>query len=466
MLRRDASRLTRHLGRGIGRGVGSSLGRGDGGGGLGRRLGLGLGLAAALTGVAIVAGGDDPAADVGARAWAVTSAAPRSLVVPDPVIAPAPPIPARPSAAVAAAPHLDADQLDLSRLELRGDRYVAPLGDGRLAVLTLDPTLQAAAERALDRAMAPRGAIVVTAPDGRVLALAGRRTESPEGGKDGVADPSLALTSWAPAASVFKVVTAAALLEGGVTPATKVCYHGGLRSVTESNLEDDRHDRACQDLAYGLAHSQNAIIAKLAHQHVAPEALASVAHRLGFDRAIAFPAPASFGQVDVPTERGLELARTAAGFRGVELSTLGGAMLASTVASGGLAVQPRLIAALIGPDGSEQPALAPRSSARVLDAGVAADLAAMMTKTCAEGSAAAAFGGRKGLQVPVAGKTGTLSRDESPYMQYSWFVGFAPADKPTLTVSVLLGNAELWHLKAHTAARMVLAEGLRTRAGS
>ena len=30
----------------------------------------------------------------------------------------------------------------------------------------------------------------------------------------------------------------------------------------------------------------------------------------------------------------------------------------------------------------------------------------------------------------------------------------------------LLGNAELWHLKAHTAARMVLAEGLRTRAGS
>lgn len=49
-------------------------------------------------------------------------------------------------------------------------------------------------------------------------------------------------------------------------------------------------------------------------------------------------------------------------------------------------------------------------------------------------------------------------------MRCSWFVGFAPAGKPLLNVSVLLGNAELWHLKAHTAARMVLAEGLRARA--
>ena len=92
----------------------------------------------------------------------------------------------------------------------------------------------------------------------------------------------------------------------------------------------------------------------------------------------------------------------------------------------------------------------------------------MMTRTCADGSAASAFAGRKGLpNVAVAGKTGTLSRDDDgPYMQYSWFVGFAPAGTPMLNVSVLLGNAELWYLKAHTAARMVLAEGLRTRAGS
>ena len=33
-------------------------------------------------------------------------------------------------------------------------------------------------------------------------------------------------------------------------------------------------------------------------------------------------------------------------------------------------------------------------------------------------------------------------------------------------ISVLLGNPELWQIKAHTAARMVLIEALRSRAGS
>lgn len=429
-----------------------------------RRLGLAAGLAAALTGIAIVAGGEDPASDVGATAWAVTSATPRSLTVPE---ADAPlPTPARPSAVAPVTP-IAPEQVDLSRIELHGDRYLAPMGDGRMAVLTLDPTLQAAAEKALDRAMAPRGAIVVTAPDGRVLALAGRRTEAATGGKDGIFDPSLALTTWAPAASVFKIVTAGALLEHGVKPSTKVCYHGGIRSVMQSNLEDDRHDRACQDLTFAVAHSQNAIIGKLAHQNLQPRDLADTAHRFGFDRPLDFAAPAAFGQVDVPVERGLELARTAAGFRGVELSTMGGAILAGTVAAGGKALQPRLIAAVIGADGNEHAVAAPAAASRVLDAGVAADLAAMMTETCSKGSAASAFAGRRGLpNIAVAGKTGTLSRDEQPYMQYSWFVGFAPADKPTLAVAVLLGNAELWHLKAHTAARMVLAEGLRVRPGS
>ena len=434
---------------------------------------MAVGLAAVLTGVAVLGGGDDPAAEVGPRAYAVTSVEPRSLTVPEAAPAISPP-PARPAAAPAPAPvavapavPLAPDQVDLSRMTRQGERYVAPLGDGRIAVLTLDPTLQAAAEKALDRALAPRGAIVVTSNDGRVLALAGRRTESPEGGKDGLVDPSLATTAWAPAASVFKIVTAGALLEQGVKPTTRVCYHGGVRSVMASNLEDGRQDRACQDLAYGLAHSQNAIIGKLAYQNVPPTALADVAHRLGFDRPLTFAAPAAYGQVDIPAERGLELARTAAGFRGVELSPLGGALLASTVSSGGLRVQPRLIAAILDADGGEHPVGGPPAPTRVLEPKVAADLAGMMARTCSEGSAAQAFGGRRGIRdVAVAGKTGTLSRDEAPYMQYSWFVGFAPVERPTLNVSVLLGNAELWHLKAHTAARMVLAEGLQTRPGS
>jgi cell division protein FtsI/penicillin-binding protein 2 len=41
-------------------------------------------------------------------------------------------------------------------------------------------------------------------------------------------------------------------------------------------------------------------------------------------------------------------------------------------------------------------------------------------------------------------------------MEHSWFVGFAPADKPEIVVSVLLGNPESWHLRGHEAAKRMI----------
>src|SRR5262249_9789831 len=151
-------------------------------------------------------------------------------------------------------------QIDLDHVEQVGDHYEVALPGGRRAVLTLDPVIQAAAEKTLARAKAPMGAIAVVGTDGRVLALAGRRTDSPKGGKDGKRDWRLALGAWAPAASIFKLVSSAALLEAGVAPDDKVCFHGGLRSVTESNLTDGKNDSRCEDLSYAVAFSQNAII--------------------------------------------------------------------------------------------------------------------------------------------------------------------------------------------------------------
>jgi penicillin-binding protein A len=67
--------------------------------------------------------------------------------------------------------------------------------------------------------------------------------------------------------------------------------------------------------------------------------------------------------------------------------------------------------------------------------------------------------------VKVAGKTGTLSRkpaaDAPAELEYSWFVGYAPAEKPQFSVAVVLGNTDLWWLKSHTAARMILRDALR-----
>ncbi|HET9626433.1 MAG TPA: penicillin-binding transpeptidase domain-containing protein [Kofleriaceae bacterium] len=348
--------------------------------------------------------------------------------------------------------------LDLSQLTLAGDHYEAVLKDGRHAVLTLDPALQTYAEKLLAEARAPRGAIVAMAPDGRILALAGRRAEpgtdadgkrkKSTDAKDGTSDWRLATDVWAPAASVFKLVTASALVAAGVMPDDKVCFHGGLRSVLESNLHDDKHDSRCESLLYGVAHSNNAILGKLAFQKLEPPALVKFATDLGIAHGELGDLQGSAGAIEIPPARDLSFAQTAAGFAGSQLSAVGGALLAATFADDGEQPVPRVIASI---DGA---AVAAPARRRAVPAIVAKAVSKMMLATCEMGSAAKSFGRHQAIH--VAGKTGTLTRTEPFYMEHSWFVGYAPAEKPEIVVSVVLGNPENWHLRGHEAARRLI----------
>ena len=369
---------------------------------------------------------------------------------------------AKPATAAALAELLDLDQLTLTAT---GDHYEAQLKDGRHAVLTLDPGLQAYAERLLDEARAPRGAIVAMAPDGRILALAGRRGDEHRAKKAvaGAAtsaspampsfDWRIATDVWAPAASVFKLVTASALVAAGVDPSDKVCFHGGIRSVLESNLRDDKRDSRCESLLYGVAHSNNAILGKLAFQKLQPDALDKLAHALGVsDTLPGTELRGSAGALDLPVAHDLSFAQAAAGFAGSQLSAVGGALLAATFADDGEQPVPRIVASI---DGVAQ--VAP-SRRRAVTAEIAKAVGKMMMATCEIGSAAKSFGRHQAIR--VAGKTGTLTRTDPFYMEHSWFVGYAPAEQPQIVVSVVLGNPENWHLRGHEAARRLIDRAL------
>lgn len=338
--------------------------------------------------------------------------------------------------------------------------YSATLANGAHADLTLDPRLQEAAEETLDTFQIPYGAaVVVSIPDGRVLALAGRSAVAPELGPE-----ELALQAWAPAASVFKLVSAAALVsEGGLTAESRTCYHGGVSSVLADNLVDmPRIDRACATLAYGIGKSQNAILAKLATRHLTPERLARVARSLGFGREIPFDLPVEPSHLDVPDDQ-LEFARTAAGFWHSTLSPLHGALLAAAIANGGEMPLPRLIERATGSEGQPLAIPAPRSRT-VLSAAAAREVGRMMEETTRIGTAKGTFHDRKGrplLPVSVAGKTGTLSAEtDKGYVGYSWFVGFAPAERPQIAFAVALGNRATWRIKATYVARRLVSEYL------
>ena len=354
----------------------------------------------------------------------------------------------------------DAARLALGDFELDEDsgRYVAPLGGGR-AVLTLAPRLQARLSRILADYRVPWGATVLLEPrTGRVLALAEYSQREPEAS-------GLSFRAMAPAASIFKIVTTAALLQRGVEPEAEVCYHGGKHALSPRNLADDpRRDRRCLSLASALGHSANAVFAKLADRGLSPELLRSEAERFLWNVPIPFARPVEISQAVIPDDT-FSLAQTAAVFGPVRLSALHGALVAAIVANGGLFVPPEIVDSVEGAPRPGSP-----TARRVVDERVAAALGAMMRTTVTEGTARRFFHDRQARaafgDLPIAGKTGSLS-EKDPFRDYSWFVGFAPADDPQVAVATVVVNERLWRVKAPYVAREALRawfEGVRGRA--
>jgi cell division protein FtsI/penicillin-binding protein 2 len=250
--------------------------------------------------------------------------------------------------------------------------------------------------------------------------------------------PHPATTAAFPAASVFKMVTASALLESGVRPGTSVCYHGGMHALDESNIKDSKADRACQSLSGAFAHSTNAVFGKLAVRHLDGDRLVRQAERLGFNRALTVGDLRTESRVSRPTGA-LAIARMAAGFVNSTLSPLHAAVMAAIVATGRV------------PSGVSMEGAA---GATVLDARVVGELREMMTRTSSEGTAAkylATLAGRAGG--PIAVKTGTLvSRDGSGLLN-TWMVGYFPANHPEVAFAALISTKGGGPVKAGHLAR-------------
>jgi cell division protein FtsI/penicillin-binding protein 2 len=331
------------------------------------------------------------------------------------------------------------------RLDRSLGRFVAPYGQGK-AILTLDPRLQARLERTLASFAVPWGATVLLEPaTGRVLAMA-EHAES---------DPSLrggVLRARPPAASIFKIVTAAALLERGIDPQESVCYHGGRHRLSPRLLEDDpRRDRSCMTLERAFGHSANVVFAKLADRALAPAELRAQAERFFFNASIPFEGAVEPSRAEVPDDR-FGMANTAAGFGDVRMSPLHAALLAAVVANGGVLSPPRLVEAVEG-----ELAPSPHLPERIVDEEIAARLAEMMRATVTEGTGRRVFrrpaSSMRG--VAVAGKTGSLF-DRSPLRDWSWFVGYAPAENPQIVVATVVMNGAKWRVRAPWVAREAL----------
>lgn len=346
------------------------------------------------------------------------------------------------------------DGLDLTRLDVRPQRVLAPLSEGRTAELTLDPVVQRVARSQMQRYRVPEaGVVMLEVKTGKVLTYASYVANG---------DPfDVNVRAGAPAASIFKVVTGAALVEkGGLNAETEQCYHGGRSRIVADELKDDpERDKWCATLAIAMGRSLNVVFGRLAQKHLTPEDLAAFGGAFGFGTSVPFVVPNEPPKIQIPSEP-LEFARTAAGFWNTTLSPLAAASLAQAVANGGVALEPRIVSAVYaGKDVIWKDDREPRVIRRAVRSTTAGEVARMMVQTVANGSAYKAFHDDKGRPylpgVEIAGKTGTLS-DHQANRHYTWFVGFAPAEQPEVAISTLVVNTPIWHIKASQLAREVL----------
>jgi penicillin-binding protein A len=337
--------------------------------------------------------------------------------------------------------------LDLTQITRCPEGLCAHDPQGSQWPLTLDVALQRNARRQLATSRPQEAALAaINVRTGKVIALA----EWPQATSS---DQSVLLRRF-PAASLFKLVTSAALIENAhVPPDLMVCTQGGLHRLQEENLIAPQDGVAiCNPFSEALGFSRNAAFAQLAHRYLTPEDLDNFADRFGFGSPLPLETRVDFGDFAAEVKP-LNFARTATGFEGSTLSPLGAAYLAYVIANQGHTGRLQLLEV----DSGTPPQ--PVTEFAAIRPETASIMHRMMELTVRRGTSWRAFHDAHGRpylpHVSVAGKTGTLGDND---VTVSWFVGFAPSQNPEVAISVLLRNGELWHKKANEVARDWLRE--------
>jgi penicillin-binding protein A len=325
---------------------------------------------------------------------------------------------------------------DLQRAAIRA------LGDRKGAVVMLDPTT---------------GEVYVLAstPTYNASAIANPSTaadtfQALQDDPDNPLLPRATLGRYVPG-SVFKIVTAiAALGSGAITPATT--FPEQAEAGEDGLLVSGFRIREGHTLRRGEALNleeateiSSNIYYALAGLETGGEDLVGFAERLGFGEPLPFDLPTAASQVT--NARGddpggfiddVELANAAYGQGETFVTPLQMALVASTVANDGVLMRPRLVTSLTGKRGTRT--IGPDEIGRVISRSNARAIQLAMRRAV-EGELGRLFtSGAKVRGVPTAGKSGTaeLGGTGEPH---SWFIGFAPVNRPRVAIAVVVEQA-------------------------
>jgi len=339
-----------------------------------------------------------------------------------------------------------------------GGKFIEEQGPYQL-IYTVDPVLQASVEELFSKYRPPFSAFVALDPKtGRILALADYSRENLENGE-------IWKRATYPAASVFKIITAACALEKGVLNYdSSVSFRGNQYRLGPSKINKPSKWDQQTHFDEALGKSNNVVFGRVASQLVGPQTLREYSEAFGFNHPLPFDFPLESSKASIP-EQGYELARCGAGFSGVTLNPLHGAMIAASIANGGVMMRPYLIETVRSNDDEVLYQARPEVLGQPISPKTAQDLTRMMRRTVEDGTASKIFHrySKDLLQrMMISGKTGSLSGDNPPG-SYDWFVGFAPADAPQIAFSAMIINHQPYKLRGVFVAQEVLKTFFRDR---
>jgi peptidoglycan glycosyltransferase len=257
--------------------------------------------------------------------------------------------------------------------------------------------------------------------------------------------------------STFKLVTASAALDTGKFTPSSPFYDPGYcieygQKVYNSSAPDSptSHETFGHvTLSEGLEHSINSVFCNVGKQ-IGAKVILDYAKRYGFYSIPPLELPPSASnpsglyryekrcrcyRLYFPQnpETAVDPGRLAFGQERMQATPLQMALVAATIAHGGLEPKPYLVQKIVAPDGSTVAQTNPQTLGRVIKPQTAAELNQMMQLVVQGGTGTNA-------QIPgiaVAGKTGT-AETSIPNVYNAWFVAFAPANDPRYVVAVVV----------------------------
>jgi len=319
---------------------------------------------------------------------------------------------------------------------------------GRNLVTTLDMNLQEKAYALLGNNI---GAVVALNPKtGEVLAMVSKPSFNPNdldanwGSINNDKNRPLlnrAVSGLYPPGSTFKVITALSSLENLSGVNNRIFQDNGKLVFNSTQSLSDFEGEVPGTLSFKDAFvlSSNVVFGGLGLE-LGNNKLKATAEEFNFNK----PIPSDGIIIDnskFPSYKTYEvgnIAQSAIGQSGVLASPMQMALVASTIANGGVMMKPYLVNKVMTNKGSLVNQTSPESLATVASNENANYIKDLMRAVVTSGTGTAA-------NIPslnVCGKTGTADNNINgvPAEAHSWFIGFAPYDNPQISIAVIVEN--------------------------